>query len=118
MPLSNQPAYDVTPVLLRQASRDGWVRYAGSAYAVPLEYAAQPLLLKLTAQDEVVITTPQGSLVVRYTLANAQGLQVGQPTRLAPTPPRLPPALTPQEAAPPAVEVRSLHDYDLLLEDV
>jgi len=118
MPLSNQPAYDVTPVLLRQASRDGWVRYAGSAYAVPLEYAAQPLLLKLTAQDEVVITTPQGSLVVRYTLANAQGLQVGQPTRLAPTPTRLPPALASQEAAPPAVEVRSLHDYDLLLEDV
>jgi transposase len=118
MPLSNQPAYDVTPVLVRQASRDGWVRYAGNAYAVPLEYAAQPLLLKLTEQDQVVVTTPQGALVARYALASAHGVQIGQPTRRDTAPVRLPSAVAQQGAAAPMVEVRSLHDYDLLLGDV
>ncbi len=118
MPLSNQPAYDVTPVLVRQASRDGWVRYAGNAYAVPLEYAAQPLLLKLTEQDQVVVTTPQGALVARYALASAPGVQIGQPTRRDTAPVRLPSAVAQQGAAAPMVEVRSLHDYDLLLGDV
>lgn len=118
MPLSNQPAYDVTPVLLRQASRDGWVRYAGNGYAVPLEYAAQALLLKLTEQEEVVVTTPQGMVVARYPLATAHGVQIGHPTRRAPAPAQPPSPIAPQEATAPVVEVRSLLDYDLLLEDV
>lgn len=118
--VSNQPAYDVTPVLVRQASRDGWVRYAGNAYAVPLDYAAQPVLLKLTEHDEIVISTAQGALVARYGLASGQGVQIGQPSRSesAPAPLRPSPPVTPQEAAAPMVEVRSLQEYDLLLEDV
>lgn len=119
-PLSNQPAYDVTPVLVRQASRDGWVRYAGNAYAVPLEYAAQPVLLKLTEQDEIVISTAQGALVARYGLASGKGVQSGQPSRSesAPAPVTLPSCAAAQAAAAPMVEVRSLHEYDLLLEEV
>jgi transposase len=114
---ANRPPYDVTPVLLRQASRDGWVQYAGNAYAVPLAYAAQPLLLKLTEQDAVVITTPHGVLVAHHALARAHGVQVGQVARPVASTAAEEPTHTRPPSAAPVVEVRSLQDYDQLLEE-
>jgi transposase len=132
--IAHRPSYEITPLLLRQASRDGWVRYAGNAYAIPLTYAGQPMLVKLTERDEVVITTPQGTPVASHARATAQGVEVGQPshppgTRTLPAatgvPPLPAPAASPPEAASPAppssapqVEVRALAEYDVLLEEV
>ena len=113
-PLGTRPPYDITPILLRQVSRDGWVRYAGTAYAIPLTYAGQAVLLKLTDQDEVVITTPQGGAIARYIQARRTGGRVGWPTEGLRSPDRPPQAVT---TTPPQVEQRSLQDYETILEE-
>ncbi len=116
-PITSRPPYDITPTLLRHSRRDGWVQYGGNAYAVPLDYAAQPLLLKLTDQDTVVITTPHGLHVAQHPLATTHGVQVGQPTLPKPVAPQTRAVEPRVRSAAPVVEVRSLQDYDRLLED-
>jgi hypothetical protein len=123
-PFDTRPPYEVTSMLVRQASRDGWVRYGGSGYAVPLAHAGQTLLVQLNADGQLVLSTPVGEVVARHALAVAAGQQVGQPTPL--------PAEAAQQAAPlpaapaparpltaaPEVPVRALSEYDVLLEGI
>lgn len=117
--LGDRPTYDITPILLRQASRDGWVRYASNAYAIPLAYASQPLLVKLTERDEVLITTPHGTPVACHPRAMAHGVQVGSPTSLPDRSIRAGDGGAMSSGAiAPQVDVRSLAEYDVLLEDV
>lgn len=84
---------------------------------MPLDYAAQTLLLKLTDQDAVVITTPQGLLVAQHPLATSYGVQIGQPAYCKPLAPQARANEPRARPAAPLVEVRSLQDYDQLLEE-
>jgi transposase len=120
--IAARPPYEITPILLRHASRDGWVRYGGAAYAIPLAATGQAVLLKVTDRDEVVITTPQGTLLATHPLASSPGASVGhpvpRPSQVVPPPPPEPLQTPSVPALPdaPQVEVRSLDAYDALLE--
>lgn len=118
--LANQPPYAITPVVARQASRDGWVQYGGNAYAVPLEAAAQAVLVHLGSANDLTITTSTGTLLAHYPLASGSGTSVGQPTPLPRRPQPIPLVGVEPQTLPPApfVERRELCEYDVLVESV
>ena len=113
-PLGSRPSYPVTPVVVRQASRDGWVQYGGNAYAMPLAVASQPILVQLGTANELVLTTATGTHLAQYVLAQAHGTQVGQPSGAAAA--ATTGAVPARPAAAPLVERRALSAYDVLVE--
>jgi len=130
--LAGKPPYDTSLVLPRQASRDCLVSYAGNLYSVPAAYARQRVLLKVTEDDEVVITGAQGEEVARHRATDGHGQRVVQPDHYHGL---MPPALTPSGVstvvtfrqggalaldlatllAAPLVEARPLAVYDELV---
>ena len=130
--LPKEPAFDTSRISWRQSSRDCLVAYEGSYYSVPAAYVGQRLLVKESAQGEVVIHTAQGAEIARHRLATARYQRVVQPGHYAGLQaerqrPQRAGAVqqisprTPQETAwseAPAVEMRLLSVYDALLEEV
>lgn len=116
--ISSQPSYAVTPVVVRQASRDGWVRYSGNAYAVPLHAAATSVLVHLGTTNDLTITTATGTALAHYPLASGNGKTVGQPTSLTVEPLTHSSALPVAALPAPLVERRELREYDVLVEGV
>jgi transposase len=114
-PLGTRPPYPVAPVVVRQASRDGWVQYAGNAYAVPLTMAGQPVLVQLGTANDLVLITATGAHLAQYALAHAHGTQVGQPSG-APAATTTVGAVPARPTAAPLVERRALSAYDVLVE--
>jgi hypothetical protein len=118
-PLSSRPAYDTSYVTQRLVSREGFVAYKGSRYAVPPEHAGRVLLLKENEQGQVRLYAGQ-QCVAEHRLqspgqlltfpghtAAVRALARRRASDEAPTPP-------PRQPAWPEVEVRQLSRYDEL----
>lgn len=123
LPLGDQPDYDTSLVSFRYSSRDCLISYGGNSYSVPARAARQRLLVRETAADELIISTPDGSELARHRLAHGVGQRLILPghyqdlARPSSSPSPAPVA----RVSPPAhrdgfdaprVEVRPLADYD------
>ncbi len=62
-PLSPRPDYDTSYVCHRLASRDGFLCYRGSRYAIPPEHAGRPLLVKEGADGRLRVYAGQKCVV-------------------------------------------------------
>ena len=125
-----KPDYDTAILIARRASRDCLISYGGNHYSVPA-YAAQPLTVKHTEQDELLIVNERGEEVARYPLSDGrhQRIIVSAHYPALPQPAealKRAPAVQVSERVPslavvllaPAVEARPLSVYDELLEGV
>lgn len=124
-----KPAYDTSLLTARRSSRDCLVSYGGNYYSVPARYASQPLTLKHTEADDLLILNAADQEVARHHLAagrhqriiqpsHYQGLKASvRPTKRATASQVLvePPSLGVVLAAP-TVEARPLSVYDALVE--
>ena len=126
--LVGTPDYDTSVVGYRYSSADCFVSYAGNYYSVPAAVARQRLLVRETEHEELLISSPEGSELVRHRLVGGTNQRIivpahyaaiatrTQPTVRAGATQRLAPTLaTPLMPDAPAVEVRSLREYDRLI---
>ncbi|MFN8472826.1 MAG: IS21 family transposase [Anaerolineae bacterium] len=127
--IAGKPDYDTSLVTTRRSSRDCLVSYAGNYYSVPAAYVRQPLLLKHTEHDELVIFDEQGQEIARHVVAIGRHQRIlvaahyagvlttshapkrPKARQLEPTDPSL--AMV---VVAPEVEVRPLSVYDQMLE--
>jgi hypothetical protein len=127
--LTGKPAYDTSLVSYRWSSADCLVSYAGNYYSVPAAAARQRLLVRETEHEELVIVGTDGTELARHRLAVGSRERVVIPAHYddlaalrTPRPRKrgarqvLPPLPDPRLPDAPAVEVRSLREYDRLLE--
>ena len=126
--LAGKPDYDTSLVAYRWSSADCLVSYAGNYYSVPAAAARQRLLVRETEHEELVIVGADGAELARHRLADGCRERVVIPAHYddlaalrTPRPGRrrgalqvLPPPADPLLPDAPAVEVRSLRDYDQL----
>jgi hypothetical protein len=71
-PLPEGCAFDTSRIAYRQSSRDCLVSYASNFYSVPAAYICQQLMVKETAQGDVLIFSPQGDEIARHRLATGR----------------------------------------------
>jgi transposase len=76
LPALRLPPYDTSLLTYRQSSRDCLVSYGGNYYSVPAAYARQPLQLKITEQDEVIVFSPDSEEIARHRLATGRHQRV------------------------------------------
>ena len=128
-PFPEQPPFDPSRISYRRSSRDCLVSYGGNFYSIPAAYVCQRLLVKETAEGDVLIFSPEGGEIARHRLAKGRYQRVVRPEHYAglkavssrsrragavqSTP--LPSQLGEWLAAP-AVEARPLDVYEKLLE--
>jgi hypothetical protein len=126
--LAGKPDYDTSLVAYRWSSADCLVSYAGNYYSVPAAAARQRLLVRETEHEELVIVGADGAELARHRLASRCRERVVVPAHYddlaalrTPRPGKrrgalqvLPPPADPLLPDAPAVEVRSLRDYDRL----
>lgn len=127
-PLGGKPDYDTSVCTVRQSSRDCLVSYAGNFYSVPVAYAQQRLLLKVTEHGDLSILSPDGVEVARHRVAVGQQLRIIEPAHYhalhtsqpaqthAPSRPAPGAADPPVVLGAPHVEIRPLSVYDQLAE--
>jgi len=128
-PYPEQLIFDTSRISYRRSSRDCLVSYGGNFYSVPAAHVCQRLLVKETAEDDVVILSPEGEEIARHRLAKGRyqrvvrpehyaGLQAtgSRPRRAGATQASPPPSPLGEWLAAPAVETRSLDVYEKLLE--
>ena len=124
-PLQGKADYDTSLVTYRRSTKDCLVSYAGNYYSVPAAYAQQQLLLKETEASDLLICSPEGTLLAQHRLAVTHHQRIAvashyhelwprttspQPAvGVTPTPLAQPAALLVPDA--PTVEVRSLQLY-------
>ncbi len=123
------PAYDTSVLAYRHSSRDCLVSYGGNYYSVPAAHAQQPVQLKITEQEEVVVYSTTGDEIARHRLATGrhqrilvaahyQGLPAKNPGKIRaggvqdPASPE-PLALAARTAPEVVVETRPLSVYEL-----
>jgi transposase len=127
--LAGKPDYDTSLVSYRWSSADCLVSYAGNYYSVPASAARQRLLVRETEHEELVIVGADGTELARHRLAVGYHERVVVPAHYddlaasrTPRPRKrgalqiLPPAPDPLLPDAPAVEIRSLHEYDRVTE--
>lgn len=129
-PLPNKPEYDTSLVSQRHSSRDCLVSYGSNAYSVPFAYAQQSLMVKETEAGELIVLSVQGVEVARHRLAVGSHQRILDPAhyqglRTMTSPPKRSAAvqvpatsLAGLVLAAPLVEVRSLHEYEQMVEGV
>jgi transposase len=131
LPLGGKPDYDTSLVSFRYSSRDCLISYGGNYYSVPASAARQRLLVRATATDELIISSPEGAELARHRLASGLGQRVLEPRHyqdVVPTSParaaraaragarQVARALLVDLPDAPTVEVRPLADYDRIAE--
>ena len=128
--LVGKPDYDTSLVSYRWSSADCLVSYAGNYYSVPAAAARQRLLVRETEHEELVIVGADGAELARHPLAAGYHQRVVVPAHYddlaalrTPRPRKrgalqvLPlPAPDPLLPDAPAVEIRSLREYDRVTE--
>jgi transposase len=125
--LAGRPDYDTSLVSYRRSSRDCLISYQGNAYSVPAAVVQQQLLVRESAQAELVISTVTGEEVARHQLAQGVGQRIILPAHaqsLSRAPSTAPPHGGARQILPtphtgalpdaPIVEVRALGEYDQL----
>jgi len=130
-PLPERCAFDTSRIAYRQSSRDCLVSYAGNFYSVPAAYVCQQLMVKETADGDILIFSPRGDEIARHLLATGRNQRVVVPEHYAglrtatQRPKRAGAVQVAAQSAPlaewlvaPAVEVRPLSVYEQLLEGV
>jgi transposase len=130
-PLPERCAFDTSRIAYRQSSRDCLVSYAGNYYSVPAAYVSQQLLVKETADGDVLIFSPRGDEIARHLLATGRNQRVVVPKHYAglraasQRPQRAGAVQVAAQSAPlaewlvaPPVEIRPLSVYEDLLEGV
>jgi hypothetical protein len=130
-PFPEQLVFDASRITYRRSSRDCLISYAANYYSLPAAYVCQTLMVKETAEGDLLIFSPQNKEIARHRLAAGRHQRVVQPAHYAglnavSQRPKRPGAV--QIAAPPSplagwldgppVEVRPLSVYDELLEGV
>ena len=127
LPLAGKPDYDTSLLSYRWSSADCLVSYEGNYYSVPAAAARQRVLVRETEHEELAIVGADGTELARHRLAAGYHQRVVVPAHYddlaalrTPRPrkggarqvrPPLPAPLLPDA---PAVEIRSLRDYDHL----
>lgn len=130
-PLPERCAFDTSRIAYRQSSRDCLVSYAGNYYSVPAAYVCQQLMVKETADGDVLVFSPRGDEIARHLLATGRNQRVVVPEHYAglrtatQRPKRAGAVQVVAQSAPlaewsvaPSVEVRPLSVYEQLLEGV
>lgn len=125
--LGDKPDYDTSLITFRWSSRDCLISYAGNYYSVPAAAARQRLLVRETATEDLIISTPEGAELARHRLLTGVGQRCLVPSHYhdlvrpgradGPSPAHqmlVPAALGLPDA--PCVEHRPLADYDELVE--
>lgn len=126
--LADMPDYDTSVVGYRYSSADCFVSYDGNYYSVPASAARQRLLVRETEGEELIVSDVDGGELVRHRLVGGTNQRVIVPAHYADLaartrPPGRPGAIQRIAGAPinaflpdaPAVEVRSLQEYDRLI---
>jgi hypothetical protein len=129
--LAGKPDYDTSLVSYRWSSADCLVSYEGNYYSLPAAAARQRVLVRETEHDELLILSAEGAELARHRLVagyreraivpahydDLAALRTPRPgqRRGALQVPQ-PPAADPLLPDAPAVEVRSLRDYDRVTE--
>ena len=131
LPLAGKPDYDTSLLSYRWSSADCLVSYEGNYYSVPAAAARQRVLVRETEHEELVIVGADGAELARHRLVAGYHERVIVPAHYddlaalhTPRPGKrrgalqvLPPArVEPLLPDAPAVEIRSLRDYDHLTE--
>jgi hypothetical protein len=130
LPLAGKPDDDTSLLSYRWSSVDCLISYEGNYYSVPAAAARQRVLVRETEHEELVIVGADGAELARHRLVAGYHERVIVPAHyddlaaLRTPRPRhggallVPPpgAADPLLPAAPAVEVRSLRDYDRLAE--
>lgn len=126
--LVGTPDYDTSVVGYRYSSADCFVSYDGNYYSVPAAVARHRLLVRETEREELIISGADGGELARHRLVGGTNQRVIIPAHYADLATRTRPsvrseamqrlATVPTNAFlpdAPAVEVRSLHEYDRLI---
>jgi len=126
--LVGTPDYDTSVVGYRYSSTDCFISYDGNYYSVPAFAARQRLLVRETEHEELIISGADGGELAQHRLVSGANQRVIVPSHyaaLTPQSQRIVRAGATQRLAPvlvmpvvpdaPAVEVRSLHEYDRLI---
>jgi transposase len=128
-PFPEQLVFDTSRISYRRSSRDCLISYAGNYYSVPAAYVCQNLMVKETAEGDLLIFSPQNEEIARHRAAIGRHQRIVQPAHYAgleavsQRPKRAgavqiasPPSPLADWVAAPPVEVRPLSVYDELLE--
>jgi transposase len=126
--LVGTPDYDTSVVGYRYSSADCFVSYDGNHYSVPVAVVHQRLLVRETEHEELIINSADGGELARHRLVSGANQRVIVSAHYAAIATRTRPtvrsaAIQRLAAVPitdllpdaPAVEVRSLHEYDRLI---
>jgi transposase len=126
--LVGTPDYDTSVVGYRYSSADCFVSYGGNYYSVPARAARHRLLVRETESAELIISGAEGGELARHHLVQGINQRVIVPAHYADLAARTQPTVRPgatqrMTVVPasaflpdaPAVEVRSLQEYDRLI---